>query len=300
MSSGNSADETVRLKLPPEIFLDTSIHVARLKGARLCARVNKNLGQFSWRGSGTYAKLEYGNVVLSAAGYLLNKLHELGSLESLRYFVVNQLSPDYQRHYVMWYGNLLHHHFNKPEATERAERALRHLLRVGTDAVDRLCDRVHDGIACEWANQTLVSGPRGAITRWQSPAWKNRAKRRPPPRCRIDQFFVEKKALFEKMACVISKAPPGEQTEELKTFVSIIEQAAKTPEFLRDCVICAQFADAILAAQSEGYHSFFTQNLYESDVLCRVMQQLLCYLAPDIDKDVERRDYRNYAANDLG
>ena len=99
MFSVSYDDTAIIPNLPPEVFLDTSIPIARLKGEDLKRRVDEILSRFRWKGIGAYSKLEYGNVVLSAAGYLLEKLRKLGSLEKLRYFIHNRLPDKYWQHY---------------------------------------------------------------------------------------------------------------------------------------------------------------------------------------------------------
>ena len=63
-----------------EVFLDTSIHCCFHKGETLRPRLKWLLSLFQWKGSSTYSKVEYGNVILAAAEYYLRKLIELKSV----------------------------------------------------------------------------------------------------------------------------------------------------------------------------------------------------------------------------
>jgi hypothetical protein len=103
---------------------------------------------------------------------------------------------------------------------------------------------------------------------------------------------VEKLPLFRAIRDAILKLPPERRTEELSTFATVIEAAADNPHMLRDYSQCSRLADAIIAVDSTGFLSFFTQNVEESDVLCEVMGQVLLYLHQDPSEEVERRDYR--------
>lgn len=250
-----------------EIFLDTSIHIARLKSRKLKKTIGDTLNLYAWRGTCGYAKLEYGNNILSIAGFLLDKLKEKGRLERLRFYMHNELPQLYYGKHVTWFSNLLHAYFNEPEATERAERSLRHLLRMGTDAVSALCDETRDGIKCSWANQDRS-------VRWKNPSRSKFSR----AVCRIDEFFAENQVLFCSIRDAIRKLKADMMTDELQRFAELIDQACQNPKILRDCGKCPGLADALIAVHSHSYGSFFTQNIAESQVLCPVMKQKLVYL----------------------
>jgi hypothetical protein len=79
-----------------QIFLDTSIHCCFLKGETLRPRLDWLLSQFSWKGSSSYSKVEYGNVILANAEYYLRKLRELESLARLQEHVSHVLLPQHR------------------------------------------------------------------------------------------------------------------------------------------------------------------------------------------------------------
>jgi hypothetical protein len=269
------------------VFLDTSIHMASLKGTREAAKVASTLRQFKWKGTSSYAKVEYGNNILSAVTYFRNKLKELGSFEALRSYVYNRL-PALNRHQIKfknWFSNLLSkcHEQDDKEATERAGLALASMWINGTGAVADSCDEVRDGTRCIWADQNSSNGEA-----WRRPSRCNRRG----PRCRLPEFFVEKLARFHAIRGVIRELSPERRTQELSNFADTIDAATGNPEILRDYSECRKLADAIIAVDSDGYLSFFTQNIRESDVLCGVMGQILLYLHQDPSDEVERRDYR--------
>lgn len=286
--SSDSSDETVPPNDPPkEVFLDTSIHLAWLKGPDLKQKVDNTLSEFDFIGTSTYVKLEYGNVILSFAQYCQRMLKEKGSLEKLRYHITNKLwvekSPT-NRSYHTWFFNLLADNFSHPESTERAERTLRSLLCVGTEAISDLCDDVQDGIQCLWAEKDSSKG-------WKSPS--NCHKK--APGCRIDSFFEENKDCFCKIRDAIRRMQENgeEVTWQLSNFADVIDKACQSPNSLRDYKNgCKKLADAIIAVQSKGYRSFFTQNIKESIVLCKELKQLLLYLEQDLEKPVIYRDFR--------
>ena len=91
-----------------EVFLDTSIHCSKLKGSLFSARICDTLSRFRWKSTSTYAKVEFGNVVLAPAEYFLRKLDEFQKLEKTRDFVGNILPHVLHGGKVTWSFNLLH------------------------------------------------------------------------------------------------------------------------------------------------------------------------------------------------
>ena len=98
---------------------------------------------FEWKGTSSYAKVEYGNVVLAQAQYYLRKIEELGSLEKTLDFIGNVLRHTSHRAKVVWSFNLLARHLgrNEAERTERARLYLRRLMKFDGKFVEEMCDR---------------------------------------------------------------------------------------------------------------------------------------------------------------
>ena len=261
---------------PAGVFLDSSIHITRFESNAFDRKIHEALKEFPWKGTASYTKVEFGNVILSCAYYYYRKLEELGDLEKLCDFLYHRLR--YNNKYRQWSYSILRETFNRDEATERAKLLLSTLMATGTAYISGYCDEVRDGIRCGWADQRV--GPRIA---WQRP---NR-----PRNCRITEFFEENKPLFSQLRDTIEQMPE-QQTRELEAFAKLIEQACKDVKVLKSCEKCRELADAIIAVESEGYKAFFTQNIRESDVLCRPLKQLLLYLQQDSDKPILRTDYR--------
>ncbi len=296
MSSENSVEALPDIKLPMEVFLDTSIHLARLRGDDWEAKVDGELAKFGFKGTGSYVKLEYGNQILTQAKYYLKELKRRGSLEKLADHINNNLIPTLSDHRrkSLWFFNLLRRHFNHPDDTERAVSSLRVLLHHGTAAVNDICDDVHDGgIGCNWATQ---DGPK-----WTNPYVSPGTK----ANCSLGQFFDEHRELFLKIKVAIDDLPDPPpktrsrqslespwKTEQLSGFADLIGLACEDPTLLRKCKTCACLADAIIAVQSDGYKSMFTMDIGESTVLCRVLRQLHILLRNDLDAPIEYHDYR--------
>ena len=271
-----------------ELFLDTSIHCCWFKGLDITNRLSQVLSLFRWVGTSTYTKLEYGNVVLSQAEYFLRKLRELGSLSRVVSHVGNVLSKQHHSKKV-WAFNLLTEHYGEDDAevTERAELYLQTLMGIGTVFVEKKVDGpLQDGTACYFARRGVAEKRDGMLT-WKTPDCKP-GKRR----CRIDEFFVDNRDLFSAIKQAIDALPEDRKTGQLKDFSNVIEQAMSDPK----CLLayrtgCRRLADAIIAVDGRKYLSMFSQNVNESEVLCKVLGQVFYYLPNEKSKGVRVYDF---------
>ncbi len=267
----------------PEVFLDTSIHCSRLKGPSFRDRISDVLRRFEWIGTSTYTKVEFGNVVLAQAEYYLRKLDEFNSLEKTRDFIGNVLPHKLHKAKVTWSFNLLNEYGrDDSECTERARVSLRRLMKYGVAFVEDHCDSpVSDGTKCYWASKGVHKRNDGRLV-WKSPTCKRTHKR-----CRIDEFFLENRDLFVKIKNGIDELPEGRLTDQLRGFADVIGQAMEDPEILLDYRTgCKRLADAIIAVESSDFHSFFSMNSAESEILTALLEQSFYFLPPNEDKGV--------------
>ncbi len=270
-----------------EVFLDTSIHCCKLKGPLFAPRVDRVLGLFAWRATCTYTQVEYGNVVLSSAQYLLRKITQYDSRAKAIDFIANRLPPGYHSGKVVWTFNLLREVYGKNDAecTERAKRKLRSLMRLGVKFVDTLCDHpLEDGVKCYWAKHGFQRTVDGGFE-WKPPRCK-----RNRPRCKIHHFFEQNQHTFREIKDAIDNLPPEACTEQLHGFSQVIHKALEDPETLLDYKTgCKRLADAIIAVESKRYRSLFSQNIRESDLFTAIFKQVFYYLPPDEEKGVQIR-----------
>ncbi len=271
-----------------EVFLDTSIHCSLLKGSLFRDRIARVLGLFPWKGTSSYTKTEYGNVVLSQAEYFLRKLNELGSLEKIKSFVGNVLFHRYHQQKVLWSFNLLEGHYGADDAecTERALLSLRRLMKLGLAFVEEQCDRpIENGTDCYWAKTGVHKRKDGRLY------WKPPKCNRDQKRCRLDEFFTSNSKLFVRIKEAIDAMPEDRKTEQLRGFSEVIEKALDDPTILLDYRTgCRRLADAIIAVDGQGYHSMFSQNKMESELLTEVLGQVFYYLPPNPEKGVLVQD----------
>lgn len=279
-----------------EVFLDTSIHCCKLKGPLFVPRVDQVLSLFQWRASCTYTQVEYGNVVLSAAQYLLRKITDYGSLAKAQDFVGNRLPHGLHGGKVTWTFNLLREVYgtNDAECTEKAKRKLRSLMRLGVRFVDELCDApLEDGVKCYWARHGFQRTAGGGFG-WRAPRCK-----RSRPRCKIHRFFEQNRDTFRAIKEAIDNLPSTKCTDQLRGFSQVIHEALEDPEMLLDYKTgCKRLADALIVVESMNYKSLFSQNIKESDVFTALFDQAFYYLPPNEEEGVRVR--RPGAASGMG
>ncbi len=263
---------------PTEVFLDTTVLLAPFKGGLLGCRAEETIAPFGFKGTSTYALLEFGRVLLKEVKYFVNQLRSGATLQELSYHVNNRLPRQFHSKRIMWFFNLIMQNFGHPEAEERTRLRLEEMLINGTDAVRRKYDHVADGIGCHWADQ------KGD---WTPPKKCSRKS----VHCGIVNFFQDNKDGFLAIrdACRAASTDP---TGQLGRSADLIDRAAVTPSYLRDEKVCRQLGDALIAVQSRKYRAFFTQNFNDSRVLCPVMRQLLIELPQRLQDPVGYRDFR--------
>ena len=271
---------------PPstEVFLDTSIHCSRLKGSLFRERISRVFRLFKWKATCTYTKVEYGNVVLAQAEYYLCKIDDCGSLGETLDFIGNVLPHKLHPKKVVWAFNLLTRHYGADEAerTERARLYLRRLMKLGTAFVEESCDRpLQNGTDCYWAKCGVHKRRDGSL-QWRSPVCKRDRKK-----CRLDDFFTENRDLFQQIKTAIDALPDKGKSQQLRDFSEVIDEALRDPAILLDYRAgCLRLADAIIAVESSGYGSMFSQNRKESQLLTSVLGQAFYYLPPNPERGV--------------
>lgn len=276
-SSSSFQQLTDEVSTSPEVFLDTSIHCSLHKGKSYTNRIDDTLARFKWKGTSSYTKTEYGNVVLSKAEYYLRTIKKLKTLEATLDWVANRLRDNIHKHHRTWAFNLLTLRMQgktEEERTERAKLSLQQLLLIGVSYVDDLCDSpINNGTECFWASQKVTKSRSGDY-KWKSPTCK-----RSKVRCRLHAFFDENVETFRKIQAAIELIPERERSPQLAQFRETIAEALVDSEMLLDYRKgCVRIADAIIAVDGKEFASMFTMNITESELLCEVLGQTLIYL----------------------
>jgi len=155
-------------------------------------------------------------------------------------------------------------------------------MKLGGAFVDGLCDRpLENGTDCYWAKCGIRKHRNGCLF-WKSPDCKRTRKK-----CRLDDFFVEKRDFFKQIKAAIDALPNEGKSDQLRAFSQVIGKALRDPTMLLDYRAgCQRLADAIIAVESAAYKSMFSQNIKESGLLTSVLGQAFYYLAPNPEKGV--------------
>ena len=258
----------------PDLFLDTSIPVSMHKGSLFVDRIKRVHGLFRWKSTSSYAKTEYGNVILANAEYVLRQLRRFNSFEKTCGWIANVLLPRFRDHAQkqMWTLNLLRDitGMDDKEKTECAILSLTRLLKLGVRYVDAVADEpIENGTDCYWAKQRIREKKDGELY-WENP--KCTCSRR---RCKVDTFFEENKEVFLRLKAAIDQLPVDERTDQLQSFSEVIAAAVVDPRVLLDYKTgCKRLADAIIAVDSRNYHNLFSMNAAESSALTAVLGKI--------------------------
>jgi hypothetical protein len=270
-----------------EAFLDTSIHCCLLKGTSRRQRLTRFLSLFSWKGSSSYSKVEYGNVILTTAQYLLRELRKRGNVAELEEHIHHDL-PDYHHKYRTWSFSLIKTlGTTESDRTRRTDAYLRRLLKQGTMIIDLQCDYpLADGTKCHWGKTGLKQRSDGEYV-WKAPNCKRSKKA-----CDIDNFFNEHRETFQDIKNEIDVLPKKLLTDELIQFSRIIGEALKDSSILLDYREgCRLIADVIIAVDSKGYSNFVTQNYKESQILTKLLGQRCYYVPNDPKHEIQMLDH---------
>jgi hypothetical protein len=257
-----------------EVFLDTSIHCCFHKGGIIAPRLKWLLGLFKWKGSSTYSAVEYGNVILGTAIYYLRQIKKFKSVKRVHEHISHVLPAIQHERHVWAFSLMASIGATEADRTRRVKALLRRLIKTGTNAIQARSDSpLSDGTKCVWGKTGLQEIGRGEY------AWKTPNCKRDNPACKIDQFFVENREVFESIKDAIDHLDKSLITVELTQFSQVISQALVDPKILLDYMTgCKLLADATIAVDSIKYKSFATQNFKESAVLTRVLGQTCFYL----------------------
>ena len=187
----------------------------KLKGTLFNERIADVFRRFQWKSTSTYAKVEFGNVVLAQAEYFLRKIDEFQSLEKTQDFIGNVLPHRLHSAKVTWSFNLLKvFGANDAECTERARHSLRRLMKLGVGFVEQLSDRpLVNGTDCYWARSGVQKRSDGRLE-WQTPICKRSKKR-----CRLDEFFTERREVFKRIKDTIDAMSEEEKTPSTPWFL---------------------------------------------------------------------------------
>ncbi len=264
-----------RLKFPT-LFSETSILASRLKGNDIKKKIDAILKDYEWNATSYYCILEFGNLILTTAIYIKKNFDDGWNYQEVINYVVNVLAHQ-QKTKKTWTHNILSEIYGRTEKEKNtnAIRKVKNIIGSSITSIEKRFDHIVDDISCSVVKDNINNLKR------DNPCWKTPSCKQNKKRCKIDEFFENNKATFEKVKSVIDSCEAVIQTEQLKKFSEIIEKASANPKILLDYKEgCKKFADALIAVESHinKYNTFFTQNIAESKILCKATEQDLIYL----------------------
>lgn len=255
---------------PGELFLDTSVQIARLLRRDLKGAIESRISKYRRNGSGTIALQEFKRRVLKEAAYLLTKLNQTKSYHATLDYVTSVLPQKQERKRNICLP-LLHtilHNRSDDELTERARLYLRTLLMHGEKL---FCTFVHEIVPpsnCYLARLPVHEKRRYVSFTIETKCSKTKGK------CQVGQFLIEKKEFCRQLFEFLNQLPGERLTTELekgreflRKFVnnSMAEPTSEEP--------CLKYGDLLLALESEGWPVFYTMNYKESQALADFLEQ---------------------------
>jgi len=260
-----------------EIFLDTSIHMAKHKGESFEKKIGDHLKKFKWLGTSSYTITEFGNNILKEVEYYLRCLQRFGSVKDMISHIANALP--YHLKKKQWGLNLLLKYYG--DDAETAIASFETFMKYHKKRPAIKCDDLVDGTGCYFAKNGVTQQKDGSLV-WDRPKCRKNKRR-----CTIDDFFAEHKEQFILLAKHIEALPEEERTQQLEDFAKVIRLAESNPSELLSYNNCKRLADALIAMDALSYKSFFTQNIKESKTLCNFFGQSLYYMSNKLDDDVK-------------
>ena len=266
-----------------DIFLDTSIQIARLLRPTLKTPIQATLSNYQRKTSGTVALQEFKRRVLKEAAYLLTKLNQTGSYKATLEYVTSVLPQQQNRKrticLLLLHGIL--HNRSDDELTERARLYLRTLLIHGEKQFINLLDQVVPDSNCH-----LAKLPIRELKRYQSYEIETRCSKT-MGKCQIGQFLTERQELCNRLLNFLKGLPAERLTSELERARDFLGKVL-TQGFSRNIhseESCLRHGDLILALESHGCDVFYTMNYRESQAFADCLGQDLIVRPNNPDSD---------------
>ena len=256
-----------------QIFLDTSIQIARwIREPEMKRRIDERLKQYEATTTSLVVRQEFKRRLLKEAQYLLNQLADKGSLEKVHRHIISVLPPQQQRKRNICLEMLATVFEGKPddELTERAQRYLRTLLRVGLSDFDNSVSQVVEDTNCACAQQPITEkipyrqyefgtdkcGQTGGV-------------------CGVSKFLDDHQSTVEQIQTHLKQLPADKKSAELQATESFIEKTLDEGFEAKELNPCLTVGDLLIALESAAVSDFYTLNSKESQHLCRALRQSL-------------------------
>jgi hypothetical protein len=256
------------------MFLDTSIVIARaVHSPEMKARINERLKAYNTLVSSLIVKQEFKRRMLKEAQYLLKQLNDKGSYGRVLRHVTDVLPPQQARKRTICLQMLvtIFEGATDEELTERAQRYLRQLMRVGLSDFINSVDHIVWQSGCACSNYPVAEEV--PYKRYNLGPEKCS---RVASHCGITAFLSDERLPQMKAILDYLKAMPlAEKSSEIQGTEAFLEIALANPEKVSLSNPCLTVGDLLIALESAGIGFFYTLNREESQHFCLVLKQSL-------------------------
>lgn len=257
----------------PELFLDTSIQIARhVHGPQTKAAIKKRLSLHSKHVTSLVVRQEFKRRLLKEAAYLLNLLHRYQSFDEVNHHVIRLFGPWHARKRNICLQTLAQVHGGTDgERAERLQLYLRSLLVSGLRRFDQSVDELRTDSGCACARQAVVE--KIQLRRYE--LGNDRCSHAKPGSCGIREFLENRTELATKIAQYLRALPPEKKSAEIQKAETFLAKITDDPAKAAGEDPCLTVGDVLIAMESAGISPFLTLNSTESQHFCRVLGQTM-------------------------
>jgi hypothetical protein len=259
---------------PEEVFVDTSIQVARfVHSPETKQRIRNRLELYGSVSTGLVVRQEFKRRLLKEAKYLLELLERCGSFSKVMRHLVDYLPPQWHRKQKICLEALttIDEQDSDEDRTERLGLFLRGLLRDGLGDFDASVNRLRRGSGCACAEQPVRRRP-GKRERYElGPDRCTEAG----TACPVGEFLSKLSGRAQAILDRLKALPAERKTKELVAAEEFLRRRLVDTARASDDDPCLTVGDLLIALESAGVPAFYTLNRKESEHLCPALGQVL-------------------------
>jgi hypothetical protein len=277
--------------MPPTelLFLDTSIHIARLlHGPAQKARVEARAGNYL-RSSGLVCRQEFKRRILKTAEYLLGVLDERKGYENAHAYMTRLIQNQYQKRRATICLHLLAQATGNADQdkTDRLRVKLRTLILTGLKQFDGWLDRLapDSGCGCGRCEVRQVKKPKSGRTVFEFGG--DKCSQLGAGQCGIVAFLRSRTTERVAIRTELARVAPDKKSAEIQaseTFLTAVESDPQSAPSQNPCLVVGDLIIALESAAA-GAKAFYTMNGRESQYLCKALGQTLIVRKPDEQQD---------------
>jgi hypothetical protein len=273
--------------MPPTelLFLDTSVHIARLlHGPAQKARVETRAQNYLRR-SGLVCRQEFKRRVLKTAEYLLSVLDQRKGYENTHTYMTRLIQNPYHKRRATICLNLLAQATGNTdqEKTDRLRVRLRTLILTGLSQFDGWLEPLaqDSGCGCGRIDVRERKQPRTGHTVFEIGG--DKCSQFEAGQCGIVAFLTNRATERAAIRTHLASVPTDKKTDELKEAETFLAAVDPDPGVAPARNPCLTVGDLIIALESAaaGATAFYTMNGKESQHLCKALGQTLIVRRPD-------------------